>query len=154
MTATWWRRGILYHIYPRSFMDANGDGIGDLRGIASRLDYLCELGVDAVWLSPIYPWFVESSASRDNPRRHWYLWRDPAPDGGPPNNWLSSFGGSAWRLDRRTGQYYYHAFLESQPDLNWRNPAVRAAMRDVLRFWLDRGDPPHERQVEQRLLPR
>ncbi|HEY2592077.1 MAG TPA: alpha-amylase family glycosyl hydrolase, partial [Steroidobacteraceae bacterium] len=193
MTAPWWRRGVLYHIYPRSFMDTNGDGIGDLRGIASRLDYLCELGVDALWLSPIYPspmadfgydvgdytsidpvfgtledfdallaeahhrglklvldfvpnhtsechpWFLESRASRASPRRDWYIWRDPASDGGPPNNWLSSFGGSAWRLDPGTAQYYYHAFLEAQPDLNWRNPRVRAAMHDVLRFWLDRG---------------
>lgn len=193
MTPTWWRRGILYHIYPRSFMDGNGDGIGDLFGIASRLDYLVELGVDAVWLSPIHPspmadfgydvsdyvnvdpvfgtleefdvllaeahrrglklvldfvpnhtsdshpWFIESRASRSSPRRDWYLWRDPAPGGGPPNNWLSSFGGSAWTLDRATGQYYYHAFLDSQPDLNWRNPQVRSAMHDVLRFWLKRG---------------
>lgn len=193
MTAPWWRRGILYHIYPRSFMDTNGDGIGDLRGIASRLDYLCDLGVDALWLSPIYPspmadfgydvedytsidarfgsledfdallaeahrrglrlvldfvpnhtsdrhpWFLESRASRASSRRDWYIWRDPAPGGGPPNNWLSSFGGSAWQLDPRSGQYYYHAFLESQPDLNWRNPSVRAAMHAVLRFWLDRG---------------
>ncbi len=193
MTTPWWRRGVLYHIYPRSFMDTNGDGIGDLRGIASRLDYLCELGVDALWLSPIYPspmadfgydvedytgidpvfgtladfdallaeahhrdlklvldfvpnhtserhpWFLESRASRTSPRRDWYIWRDPAPGGGPPNNWLSSFGGSAWQLDRGTGQYYYHAFLASQPDLNWRNPRVRSAMHEVLRFWLDRG---------------
>jgi len=193
MTAPWWRRGILYHIYPRSFMDTNGDGIGDLRGIGARLDYLCELGIDAVWLSPIYPspmadfgydvedytnvdpvfgtledfdallaevhrrglrlvldfvpnhtsdrhpWFRESRASRTSRRRDWYIWRDPAADGTRPNNWLSSFGGSAWSLDPQTGQYYYHAFLESQPDLNWRNPEVRAAMHSVLRFWLDRG---------------
>jgi alpha-glucosidase len=193
MTAPWWRRGVLYHIYPRSFMDTNGDGIGDLRGIAARLDYLCELGVAGLWLSPIYPspmadfgydvedyanidpvfgtledfdallaevhhrglklvldfvpnhtserhpWFLESRASRASPRRDWYIWRDPASDGGPPNNWLSSFGGSAWQLDAGTGQYYYHAFLKSQPDLNWRNPRLRAAMHDVLRFWLDRG---------------
>ncbi|HET9015953.1 MAG TPA: alpha-amylase family glycosyl hydrolase [Thermomicrobiaceae bacterium] len=190
---TWWQRGIVYHVYPRSFQDCNGDGVGDLPGITSRLDYLCWLGVDAIWISPIYPspmadfgydvtdhcavhpmfgtladfddlvaeahrrdlrvlldyvpnhtsdrhpWFVESRASRDNPRRDWYIWRDPAPGGGPPNNWVANFGGSAWTLDERTGQNYYHAYLPDQPDLNWRNPAVRAKMLDVLRFWLDRG---------------
>src|SRR5690349_9054558 len=189
----WWQRAVIYQIYPRSFQDSNGDGIGDLRGILQRLDYLESLGVNAVWLSPIYPspmddfgydvsdyvgihpmfgtmadfdelsaamkrrsmklildfvpnhtsdrhpWFEASRSSRSSAHRDWYLWRDPAPDGGPPNNWLSQFGGSAWKLDEATGQYYYHAFLESQPDLNWRNPAVRAAMHDVLRFWLNRG---------------
>ncbi|HVO31042.1 MAG TPA: alpha-amylase family glycosyl hydrolase, partial [bacterium] len=174
-------------------MDANGDGIGDLRGIASRLDYLADLGIDAVWLSPIFPspmidlgydvsdycgvnpefgtledldalvralhqrgmkllldlvpnhtsdrhpWFVESRAGRASAKRDWYLWRDPAPGGGPPNNWMSVFGGSAWELDRASGQYYYHAYLKEQPDLNWRNPAVEAAMHDVVRFWLARG---------------
>jgi len=189
----WWQSGVVYQVYPRSFRDANGDGVGDLAGVIEKLDYLRGLGVDALWLSPIYPspmadfgydvsdycgvdplfgtleefdalvaqaharglkvildfvpnhssdrhpWFAESRASRDNPRRDWYLWRDPAPDGGPPNNWLSNFGGSAWELDPRTGQYYYHAFLKEQPDLNWRNPQVRAAMVDVLRFWLRRG---------------
>ena len=189
----WWQRGIIYQIYPRSFMDGNGDGIGDLAGIAGRLDYLEWLGVDAVWLSPFYPspmadfgydvsnyvdvhpmfgtlgdfdrlvaeahrrglrvivdfvpnhtsdehpWFQESRSSRDNPKRDWYVWRDPAPDGGPPNNWLAIFGGSAWDRDAASGQYYYHAFLPQQPDLNWRNPEVRRAMLDVLRFWLDRG---------------
>ncbi|MBI5478311.1 MAG: DUF3459 domain-containing protein [Deltaproteobacteria bacterium] len=192
-TAPWWRRGVVYQVYPRSFQDSNGDGIGDLPGVRQRLDYLAWLGVDAVWLSPFYPspmadfgydvadycgvdpifgtladfealvedaharglrvvvdfvpnhtsarhpWFVESRASRQGPRRDWYLWRDPAPGGGPPNNWLAHFGGSAWTLDERTGQYYLHAFLPEQPDLNWRNPDVRAAMHDVLRFWLDRG---------------
>ena len=189
----WWQRGTIYQIYPRSFQDSNGDGIGDLRGIESRLDHLRRLGVDAMWISPIYPspmkdfgydvadyvgvhplfgtmadfdrlvreaharelkvildfvpnhssdqhaWFVESRSSRDNPRRDWYIWRDPAPGGGPPNNWLSCFGGSAWELDRATGQYYYHAFLKEQPDLNWRNPEVVDAMLGVLRFWLERG---------------
>jgi alpha-glucosidase len=189
----WWQRGIVYQIYPRSFQDSNGDGIGDLGGICCRLDYLCGLGVDAVWISPIYPspmadfgyditdycdvdrifgtldgfdrmlaeahargmkvildfvpnhtserhpWFVESRSSKTNPKRNWYLWRDPAPDGGPPNNWLANFGGSGWTFDAATGQYYYHAFLEQQPDLNWRNPAVREAMYGVLRFWLNRG---------------
>jgi alpha-glucosidase len=192
-TYLWWQRGIVYQVYPRSFMDSDGDGVGDLPGITSRLDYLRWLGVDAVWISPIYPspmadfgydvadytgvhplfgtlqdfdrlvqaaharglrvildfvpnhssdqhpWFLESRTSRDNPKRDWYIWRDPAPDGGPPNNWLSNFGGPAWTLDEATGQYYYHAFLSQQPDLNWRNPEVVDAMLDVLRFWLDRG---------------
>ncbi|MDJ0390590.1 alpha-amylase family glycosyl hydrolase [Roseomonas sp. E05] len=189
----WWQHGIVYQIYPRSFQDSNGDGIGDLEGIRRRLDHLLWLGVEALWISPIYPspmadfgydiadycgispifgtledfdrllaeahgrglkvildfvpnhtsdqhpWFRESRASRDNPKRDWYLWRDPAPDGGPPNNWLANFGGSGWTFDEATGQYYYHAFLKEQPDLNWRNPEVRRAMLDVLRFWLDRG---------------
>ena len=190
---TWWQRGVIYQIYPRSFQDGNGDGVGDLAGIRQRLEYCATLGVDALWLSPIYPspmadfgydvsdytavhplfgtleqfdelvdamhrrglqlildyvpnhtsdqhpWFEESRASRASPRRDWYLWRDPAPGGGPPNNWLSQFGGSAWEWDARSGQYYYHAFLKEQPDLNWRNPDVRAAMFDVLRFWMRRG---------------
>ena len=189
----WWQTGIVYQVYPRSFMDSNGDGVGDLPGVISRLDYLQWLGVDAVWLSPFYPspmadfgydvsdycdvhplfgtladfdrlvaeahgrglkvildfvpnhtsdrhpWFAESRSSRDNPKRDWYIWRDPAPGGGPPNNWLSNFGGPAWRLDEATGQYYFHAFLREQPDLNWRNPEVRRAMHDVLRFWMGRG---------------
>jgi alpha-glucosidase len=184
---------VIYQIYPRSFQDTNADGIGDLKGIERRLDYLAGLGVDAIWISPIYPspmddfgydvtdycdvdsrfgvladfdsllsqaharglkivldfvpnhtsdrhpWFVESRASRDNPKRDWYIWRDPAPDGGPPNNWISDFGGSAWEWDQATSQYYYHAFLKEQADLNWRNPAVKAAMYDVMRFWFDRG---------------
>ncbi|MGH2358046.1 MAG: alpha-amylase family glycosyl hydrolase [Candidatus Limnocylindria bacterium] len=189
----WWQTGVIYQVYPRSFQDSDGDGIGDLAGITSRLDYLRWLGVDAIWLSPInpspmvdfgydvsyytdvdpifgtltdfdrlvaeaharsirvicdfvpnhtsdqHPWFIASRSSRDDPNRDWYLWRDPAPGGGPPNNWLSHFGGSAWTFDERTGQYYYHAFTVEQPDLNWRNPAVRAAMYTALRFWLDRG---------------
>ena len=189
----WWQSGIIYQIYPRSFQDSNGDGIGDLNGIILRLDHLVELGADAVWISPIYPspmadfgydvadfcaidpmfgtledfdrllaaaherglklildyvpnhtsdihpWFAESCASRENPKRDWYIWRDPGPDGGPPTNWLSEFGGPAWTWDEATGQYYYHAYLDRQPDLNWRNPGVCAAMLDVLRFWLDRG---------------
>ncbi len=184
----WWQRGIIYQIYPRSFMDGVGVGVGDLAGIAGRLDYLRDLGVDALWLSPIFPspmadfgydvsdytgihplfgalqdfdalvaaaharglkvildfvpnhssdrhpWFVESRRSRDDPKRDWFLWRDPAPDGGPPNNWQSLFGGSAWEYDPATGQYYCHLFLKEQPDLNWRNPAVQAAMLDALRF--------------------
>lgn len=190
----WWKTGVIYQLYPRSFSDANGDGVGDLPGITARLDYLGEtLGVDAVWLSPFFPspmadfgydvadycdvdplfgdladfdelvanaharglkliidyvpnhssdrhpWFVESRASRDSPKRDWYVWRDPAHDGGPPNNWVSVFGGPAWAWDEHTGQYYLHSFLEQQPDLNWRNPAVKEAMFDALRFWLDRG---------------
>lgn len=189
----WWQKGVVYQVYPRSFMDRDGDGVGDLQGIVSRLDHIEWLGVDAVWVSPIYPspmadfgydvsdytgihplfgtmddfdrlleethrrglklildlvpnhsseehpWFLESRSSRESPRRDWYLWRDPAPDGGPPNNWLSVFGGSAWEYDPATGQYYYHAFLKEQPDLNWRNPEVQSAMLDVMRFWLDRG---------------
>ena len=190
---TWWKHGIIYQIYPRSFQDSNGDGIGDLNGICSRLDYLKWLGVNAIWISPIYPspmadfgydisdycgidgrfgtiddfdqlvaaaherglrlimdfvpnhtsdrhpWFQESRRSRDNSRRDWYIWRDPKPDGSPPHNWISNFGGSAWEFDEASGQYYYHAFLKEQPDLNWRNPEVRAAMHDVLRFWMRRG---------------
>ncbi len=189
----WWHDDAIYQIYPRSFQDATGDGVGDLEGIRQRLPYIRELGVGAVWLSPIFlspmkdfgydvadytaidplfgamddfdrlldeahaaglrvlldfvpnhtsdqhAWFRESRASRDNPRRDWYLWRDAAPDGGPPNNWISNFGGSAWTWDDATGQYYYHAFLSSQPDLNWRNPEVRTAMLNSLRFWLDKG---------------
>jgi alpha-glucosidase len=189
----WWRDGVIYQIYPRSFADADGDGLGDIRGITARLDYLAELGVDALWLSPIFPspdadfgydvsdhsavdprfgsmadfdalvreshargirvildlvlnhtsdahpWFRESRSGRDNPKRDWYIWRDPRPGGGPPNNWKASFGGSGWAFDRPSGQYYFHMFLESQPDLNWRNPRVRRAQLDVVRFWLDRG---------------
>jgi len=189
----WWQRGIIYQIYPRSFMDANGDGIGDLAGIRSRLDYLEWLGIDAIWISPIYPspmadfgydvsdytdidpifgtlaefdaliadvhgrgmkllldyvpnhtsdrhpWFIDSRSARTSAKRDWYIWRDPAPGGGPPNNWRSNFGGGAWEWDEKFGQYYYHAFLKEQPDLNWRKPEVQRAMLDVLRFWLGRG---------------
>lgn len=189
----WWQRGIVYQIYPRSFQDSNGDGIGDLDGICQRFPYLVELGVDAIWISPIFPspmadfgydisdyvgvhpefgdlasfdrliekahahglrvildyvpnhtsdqhpWFVESRSSRDNAKRDWFVWQDATPDGSPPNNWVSEFGGPAWTFDRHTGQFYYHAFLKEQPDLNWKNPEVRKAMLDVLRFWLDRG---------------
>ncbi len=189
----WWQSGIIYHIYPLSFMDSNGDGRGDLRGIIEKLEYLQWLGVQAIWLSPVFaspmkdfgydivdycaidpvfgtmadmdrlieechrrhlkiildyvpnhtsdqhPWFIQSRSARSGPKRDWYLWRDPAPNGGPPNNWLSAFGGSAWEWDEKTEQYYYHAFLEQQPDLNWRNPEVRREMLDVMRFWLDRG---------------
>jgi alpha-glucosidase len=189
----WWQDGIIYEVYPRSFADTNGDGVGDLRGVAERLDYLVRLGIDAVWLSPIYPspmadfgydvadycnvdplfgtladfdaliaavhgrdmrlildfvpnhtserhpWFLASRSSRSDPKRDWYLWHDPAPGGGPPTNWQSQFGGSAWEWDAASGQFYLHSFLREQPDLNWRNPDVRAAMYDALGFWLERG---------------
>lgn len=189
----WWQTGIIYQIYPRSFQDTNADGIGDLEGITTRLDYLASLGVDALWISPFYPspmadfgydisdycnvdsifgtlgdfdrlaqearrrglkiildfvpnhtsdrhpWFIESRSSRQSRKRDWYLWRDAGADGAPPTNWMSNFGGSAWEWDAHTGQYYYHSFLKQQPDLNWRNAEVRAAMLDVMRFWLDRG---------------
>jgi alpha-glucosidase len=189
----WWQQAIIYEIAPMSFQDSNGDGRGDLPGLIERVDYLAWLGVDAVWLTPIYaspmldfgydvsdyravdprfgtladfdrlvallhkrgirlildfvpnhtsdkhPWFAQSRSSRADPKRSWYVWADPAENGGPPNNWLSRFGGSAWQWEERTGQYYYHAFLREQPDLNWRNPEVRRAMADTLRFWLKRG---------------
>lgn len=189
----WWQSGTVYQIYPRSFLDSNADGIGDLAGITQKLDYLSWLGVDALWLSPFYPspmadfgydisnytdvdpifgtladfdqllkaaharhlkllvdfvpnhssdehpWFKESRSSRDNPKADWYIWRDPRPDGGPPNNWASNFGGGAWQFDDTRQQYYLHLFDVKQPDLNWRNPAVVQAMFDVMRFWFDRG---------------
>ena len=189
----WWQKEILYQIYPRSFKDSNDDGIGDLPGILQKLDYLQELGIKGVWISPFYPspmadfgydvsdyigvhpmfgtiedfdnllkeihnrdmklildfvpnhtsnehpWFQESIKSRDDPKREWYIWKDPGPDGGPPNNWGAAFGGSGWEYDDSTGQYYYHAFLKEQPDLNWRNPEVQEAMFNAMRFWLDKG---------------
>ncbi len=189
----WWRDGTIYQIYPRSFADANGDGIGDLQGIVSRLDYLVELGVDAIWLSPIYPspdvdfgydvsdytgidpkfgsladfdhlvkeahqrgirivldlvlnhtsdqhsWFQAARSSKESPYRDWYVWQDPKTGGGVPNNWASIFGGSGWEYDAPSGQYYFHMFYKQQPDVNWRNPHVRAAMLDIFRFWAERG---------------
>ena len=191
--APWWQGAVVYQIYPRSFADANGDGIGDLRGIIAHLDHVVALGADAIWLSPIYPsplhdfgydisdytdvaaefgsladldalvaaahrrdlrllldlvpchtsiehpWFAEARRSRSDPRRDWYTWADPAPDGGVPNNWMAAFGGSSWTLDPATDQYYLHSFYPEQPDLNWRNPAVAAAIHGAMRFWLDRG---------------
>jgi alpha-glucosidase len=189
----WWQEAVVYQIYPRSFADASGDGVGDLDGLRARLDYLQWLGVDAIWLSPIYrspmadfgydvadycdidplfgdlaafdallqdaharglrvlldwvpnhtsdrhPWFVESRASRDSAKRSWYRWRDGTPER-PPNNWPAAFGGGpAWTWDERTEQWYLHTFLPEQPDLNWDEPEVVAAMHDVLRFWMDRG---------------
>jgi alpha-glucosidase len=191
----WWKSSVVYQIYPRSFADANLDGIGDIAGIRKRLDHLAWLGVDALWLSPIFtspmadfgydvadycdvdplfgtlaeldaligeahasgirllldlvpnhtsdrhPWFLESRSSSQSPRRDWYVWRDPAPGGGPPNNWVAVFsnGAPAWTLDPASGQYYLHSFLPAQPDLNWDNPQVVEAMHAVVRFWLDRG---------------
>lgn len=193
----WWKRGVIYQIYPRSFQDTNQDGVGDLQGIIERLDYLNDgtensLGIDAIWISPFYPspmadfgydvsdyknidplfgdletfdrlvaeahkrnikiiidyvpnhtsdqhpWFIESRASTDNAKRDWYIWRDPKADGSEPNNWGSFFGGPAWTYDKETEQYYMHQFVPEQPELNWRNPEVKEAMLDVLRFWFDR----------------
>jgi alpha-glucosidase len=188
----WWKHSVFYELYPRSFADSNNDGIGDMKGIESKLGYLHDLGVDAIWISPCFPspqvdfgydvsdyenidpmygtlrdfdsmsaeakkkniriildfvvnhssdkhaWFIESSSSKTNPKRDWYIWRD-GKNGGPPNNWVSLFGGPAWKLDPRTGQYYYHFFYAEQPDLNWRNPDVAKAMYDVNRFWYQRG---------------
>ena len=191
----WWRRGAVYQVYPRSFADSDGDGVGDLDGIRSRLDHVASLGVEAIWLSPVFPspmadfgydvsdycdidpvfgslegfdrlvadahargirvvldwvanhtsdqhpWFVASRSSREDPRRDWYVWADPAPGGGPPNDWTSAFGavGPAWTLDEATCQYYLHSFAPQQPDLNWDNPQVEAAMHETVRFWLGRG---------------
>ena len=189
----WWKGGIIYQIYPRSFMDSTGNGVGDLRGITSKLDHIASLGVDAIWLSPIFtspmkdfgydisdyrdidpmfgtlddfkilidrahelhlkvtvdqvishtsdqhPWFNESRQDKINPKADWFVWADPKPDGSPPNNWLSIFGGSAWQWDSRRLQYYLHNFLTSQPDLNFHNEDVRQAQLDNMRFWLDLG---------------
>jgi alpha-glucosidase len=189
----WWHGGVFYQIYPRSFADSNADGVGDLPGIISRLDYLADLGIDAIWLSPVtvspnrdygydvsdycgidpsfgtlddldtlvrqaetrgirilmdlvpnhtsnqHPWFIDAVSAPDAVHRDWYVWADPAPDGGPPNNWVSIFGGSAWELDGPSGQYFLHNFEMQQPDLNWWNDDVRGAFDDIVRFWWDRG---------------
>ncbi len=193
----WWKEGVFYQVYPRSFKDSNGDGIGDLRGITQKLDYLSWLGIDAIWISPFFkspmvdfgydvsdytdvdpifgtlsdfnellqgshkrgirvvidqvynhtsdrhPWFVESRHSRNNSKADWYIWRDPKPNGAPPNNWVSFFSGedpeSAWEWDKNREQYYLHLFAKEQPDLNWRNPEVKKAVFDSIRFWLDLG---------------
>jgi alpha-glucosidase len=186
--------GVIYQVYPRSFRDADGDGVGDLAGIRAGLDHLAWLGIDALWSSPLYRspmadfgydvadhcdidpvfgtledvdaliadaagrgievwldfvpnhtsdrhrWFEASRSSREDPHRDWYVWRDPAPDGGPPNNWKRHFASEpAWTFDDRTGQYYLHHFLPEQPDVNWDTPALREAQLDVLRFWMARG---------------
>ena len=189
----WWQHAVFYELYLRSFADSNNDGVGDLNGITSKLDYLKDLGVDAIWISPCFPspqvdfgydvsdyenidpmygtladfdtlateakkrgihiildfvvnhssdqhkWFLDSKSSRTSEHRDWYIWRDGKGPGQPPNNWTSTFGGSAWKLDPTTGQYYYHYFYAGQPDLNWRNPAVKEAMFDVTRWWYKRG---------------
>ena len=189
----WWESAVIYQIYPRSYQDTNGDGVGDLKGIQQRIPYLKDLGVDAIWISPCYrspmvdfgydiadycdidplfgtmadfdalladahaaglrvimdyvpnhtsdqhAWFLESRSSHENPKRDWYMWEDPKPDGSPPNNLTGFFEGSIWEYDEATAQYYLHMFLKEQPDLNWRNPEVVAAMHNVLRFWLDKG---------------
>ena len=191
--AEWWRGAVIYQIYPRSFADSNGDGVGDLPGVLARLEYVASLGVDGVWLSPFFrspmkdfgydvsdyrdvdplfgtladfdavlarahalglkviidqvwahtsdqhPWFIESASSRDNPKADWYVWADPKPDGAPPNNWQAVFGGPSWTWNPRRRQYYCHDFLVEQPDLNYQQPAVRAAILDIANFWLDRG---------------
>jgi len=189
----WWRNAVIYEIYPRSFKDSDGDGIGDLQGILERIEDLSWLGIDAVWITPVYPspmadfgydvadytgihplfgdfstfdrlvaelhargiklildfvpnhtsdqhpWFLDAKSNRKSKKRDWYLWRDPARNGGPPNNWVSIAGGGAWEFDDASGQYYCHMFLKEQPDLNWRNPNVREAMYEAMRFWLKRG---------------
>ncbi|MGI8808547.1 MAG: alpha-amylase family glycosyl hydrolase [Acidimicrobiales bacterium] len=195
MAEPWWKSAVFYQIYPRSFADSDGDGVGDLEGIRGRLDHLQWLGVDALWICPFYrspmtdfgydvvdycdvdplfgtlddfdrlladaharamrvivdwvpnhtsdrhPWFVDARSSRESPKRDWYIWRDGpgSGDGGRPNNWKAAFGGNTWTWDATTAQWYLHLFLPTQPDLNWRNPEVVAAMHDTLRFWLDRG---------------
>jgi alpha-glucosidase len=189
----WWQHAVFYEIYPRSFADGNNDGVGDLKGIAAKLDYLKQLGVDAIWITPFFPspqvdfgydvsdyesidpiygsladfdglvkkgkerniriildfvinhtsdqhqWFLDSKSSKTAAHRDWYIWRDGRGPNQPPNNWLSTFGGSAWKFDPGTGQYYYHYFYAGQPDLNWRNPSVKQAMFDVTRWWYKRG---------------
>jgi alpha-glucosidase len=190
---SWWRGAVLYQVYPISFLDTNDDGIGDIPGITAKLDYIASLGVDGIWLSPVFkspmrdfgydiseyceidptfgsmddfdefirqahtknlkviidqvyshtaeehPWFVASRSNRTNAKSDWYVWADPLPDGSPPNNWLSVFGGSAWQWDSRRQQYYFHNYLKQQPDLNLHNGAVQDAILDVARFWLERG---------------
>jgi alpha-glucosidase len=189
---TWWKHGIIYHIYPRSFQDSNGDGIGDIRGIIRRLGYLKDLGIDGIWISPMYrspmidfgydvsdyreidpifgtmedfrellekahesgiklildmilnhtsdqhPWFLESASSLYNPKRNWYIWKEGIM-GSRPNNWKSAVGGSAWKLDDQTGEYYLHSFFDQQPDLNWRDPELPGVFFEEMKFWLDMG---------------
>ena len=193
MDLPWWKRSVVYQIYPRSFFDTDGDGVGDLRGITAKLDVLADLGVDCLWLCPVYDspmddngydirdyrkiapvfgtmadfdallesvhergmrlvmdlvvnhtsdehaWFRASRSARDDPQRAFYIWRPPGPDGGPPNNWASLFGGSAWAFDETTGEYYLHLFSRKQPDLNWEHPPLREAIYEMVRWWLDKG---------------
>ena len=193
MTKNWWKEAVAYQVYPRSFNDSNNDGIGDLPGVIEKLDYLKDLGIDVIWLSPMYkspnddngydisdyqaimaefgtmndfdqllegvhqrgmklildlvvnhtsdehPWFIESRSSKDNPKRDWYIWEDPKPDGSEPNNWESIFNGSTWEYDAKTGQYYFHLFSKKQPDLNWNNKDVRKAVFDMMNWWFDKG---------------
>jgi alpha-glucosidase len=189
----WWQGAVIYQVYPRSFADSNGDGVGDLPGITAHLDHIASLGVDAIWLSPFFKspmrdfgydvsdyrdvdpifgtladfdaliarahdldlkviidqvyahtsdqhaWFVESRSSQDNPKADWYVWADPKPEGSPPTNWQSVFGGPAWTWDSRRRQYYLHNFLKEQPQINGHHPDVQQALLDTARFWLDRG---------------
>ena len=189
----WWRGAVVYQVYPRSYLDTDGDGVGDLKGVTEKLDYIASLGVDAIWLSPFFKspmkdygydvsdycdvdplfgmladfkallakahslklkiiidqvlshssnehaWFQQSRLSRTNDKADWYVWADPKSDGSPPNNWQSVFGSAAWTYEIRRGQYYFHNFLAEQPDLNLHNPAVRRAVFEALRFWLDLG---------------
>lgn len=193
MNKQWWKEAVAYQVYPRSFNDSNHDGIGDLPGMIDKLDYLKDLGIDVIWLSPMFkspnddngydisdyqeimdefgtmedfdrllkgvhdrgmklildlvvnhtsdehPWFIESKSSKDNPKRDWYIWQDPKPDGSEPNNWESIFNGSTWEYDANTEQYYFHLFSKKQPDLNWGNPEVRDAVFEMMNWWLDKG---------------
>ena len=193
MNRKWWKEAVAYQVYPRSFNDSNNDGIGDLPGVIEKLDYLKDLGIDVIWLSPMYqspnddngydisdyraimdefgtmedfdrllkevhhkgmklildlvvnhtsdehPWFIESKSSKDNPKREWYIWKDPKEDGSEPNNWESIFNGSAWEYDELTNQYYFHLFSKKQPDLNWGNPEVRNAVFEMMNWWFDKG---------------
>ena len=188
----WWKDAVIYQIYPRSYKDSNGSGVGDLKGVLDKVDYIASLGIDAVWLNPFFPspnddggydisdytaihpdfgtmqdfdalldafhqrgikiiidlvlnhssdehsWFQESRKSKDNLYRDYYFWR-PGKNGGPPNNWPSFFGGSAWQLDEATGEYYLHLFSRKQPDLNWEHPPLRQELKELMRFWLDKG---------------
>ncbi|MCT2013416.1 alpha-glucosidase [Staphylococcus capitis] len=193
MNKKWWKEAVAYQVYPRSFNDSNNDGIGDLPGVIEKLDYLKDLGIDVIWLSPMYqspnddngydisdyraimdefgtmedfdrllkevhhkgmrlildlvvnhtsdehPWFIESKSSKDNPKREWYIWKDPKEDGSEPNNWESIFNGSAWEFDELTNQYYFHLFSKKQPDLNWDHPEVRNAVFEMMNWWFDKG---------------
>lgn len=193
MNKQWWKEAVAYQVYPRSFNDSNNDGIGDLQGVIEKLDYIQDLGIDIIWLSPMYkspnddngydisdyqdimdefgtmddfdqlldgvhqrgmklildlvvnhtsdehPWFIESKSSKDNPKRDWYIWKDPKADGSEPNNWESIFNGSTWEYDKTTGQYYFHLFSKKQPDLNWENKDVKAAVFNMMNWWFEKG---------------